>query len=122
MVRFVSDLIPTRARLTSAHHPSLPGEFGPVFATEAVDGPSWKEINDSRYAALGEQMAVYNQDRISWTIWLYKDIGIQGMVHAKQDSPWIKLFGAAIARKRKLALEFWGTDEWVAGRGLNGLP
>jgi endoglucanase len=90
-----------------------PGEFGPVFATEAVDGPSWNEINDKRYAALGEQMKVYNQDRISWTIWLYKDIGIQGMVHAKQDSPWIKLFGKAIARKRKLALEFWGTDEWV---------
>jgi hypothetical protein len=71
-------------------------------------------------------------DRISWTIWLYKvslstlgldlrrsaltsallqDIGIQGLVHAKTDSPWIKLFGAAIARKRKIAMEFWGTDE-----------
>ncbi|ORY61061.1 glycoside hydrolase family 5 protein, partial [Leucosporidium creatinivorum] len=87
------------------------GEFGPVYATEEVDGPDFQTINDARYAALGEQLRVYKEDRISWTIWLYKDIGIQGLVHATTDSPWIKLFGAAIARKRKIAMEFWGTDD-----------
>jgi hypothetical protein len=70
--------------------------------------PNGKRINNRRYAALAEQMAVYNQDRISWTILLYKDIGIQGMVHAKQDSPWMQLFRAAIARKRKLPLGVLG--------------
>jgi endoglucanase len=35
------------------------GEFGPVYATEGVDGPDYQKINDARYAALGEQLRVY---------------------------------------------------------------
>lgn len=35
------------------------GEFGPVYATEEVDGPDFQKINDARYAALGEQLRVY---------------------------------------------------------------
>lgn len=94
-----------------SNSPIWNGEFGPVFATEVSEGPRWKEINDARYAALSEQIKVYAEDEIAWSIWLYKDIGIQGMIHAKPDSKWNTVFGDKIRRKRKHALEFWGTDE-----------
>jgi hypothetical protein len=96
-----------------SNSPIWNGEFGPVYATEISEGPKWKEINDTRYAALSEQLKVYTEDEIAWSIWLYKDIGIQGMIFAKPDSAWNTVFGDKIRRKRKHALEFWGTDEWV---------
>lgn len=86
------------------------GEFGPVFATEASGGPEWREINRKRLAALKEQLAVYEERRISWTIWLYKDVGVQGMVYTGPSSKWWPTFGDRMLRKRKLALDFWGTD------------
>lgn len=48
------------------------GEFGVVYATEEVDGADWIKINEARYGALREQLRIYKQDSISWTIWLYK--------------------------------------------------
>ncbi len=87
------------------------GEFGPVYATLESEGPDWEAINDKRYAAISEQLKVYAEDQIHWSIWLYKDIGIQGMIHAKPDSKWNTTFKERIDHKRKHALEFWGTDE-----------
>ena len=36
------------------------------------------DINQKRYNLLGQQMSIYKKDQISWSIWLYKDIGFQG--------------------------------------------
>jgi hypothetical protein len=82
-----------------------------VYATADSEGPDWEKINDGRYGALEEQLKVYDEDKISWTIWLYKDIGVQGIVSAKPDSMWNTIFRERIDHKRKHALEFWGTDE-----------
>ncbi|KAK4687586.1 endoglucanase, partial [Tremellales sp. Uapishka_1] len=87
------------------------GEFGVVYATQESEGPNWKAINEQRYGALSEQLKVYDQDEISWTIWLYKDVGVQGLVHAREDSKWHQVFGERMKKKRLHALEFWGTDE-----------
>jgi endoglucanase len=86
------------------------GEFGIVYATEETEGPEWKRINDERYECLREQLRIYAEQKSSWTIWLYKDIGVQGMVHVTGDSAWSKVFGTSIAKKTKHALDFWGTD------------
>lgn len=56
------------------------GEFGPVFADEIADPDNAAIINSHRHALLGEQMKIYSEEQISWTIWLYKYIGVQGMV------------------------------------------
>ncbi|ORY24690.1 putative glucanase [Naematelia encephala] len=87
------------------------GEFGVVYATETSEGPDFEAINEKRYGALSEQLKVYGEDKISWTIWLYKDVGVQGMVYAKPDSAWNTTFKERIEKKRKHALEFWGTDD-----------
>lgn len=56
------------------------GEFGPVYARKEYDGVEESpKINESRIALLKGQLEVYDEDRISWSIWLYKDIGYQGM-------------------------------------------
>lgn len=94
----------------STNTPIWNGELGPVFATQASEGDGWLEINRQRLAALKEQLAVYDERRISWTVWLYKDVGVQGMVYASEKSKWWRTFGDRMLRKRELALDFWGTD------------
>lgn len=54
------------------------GEFGPVYARRQYDGEATDAINKSRYLLLKDQLDVYDQEEISWSIWLYKDIGFQG--------------------------------------------
>lgn len=51
------------------------GEFGPVYSS---DGIGSEEINDERFNLLGQQLRIYEKYQVSWSIWLYKDIGVQG--------------------------------------------
>jgi Cellulase (glycosyl hydrolase family 5) len=84
------------------------GEFGPLYAYPKYE-PDHEAINAQRYALLGEQMKIYNDEaKVSWTIWLYKDIGLQGMVYADPESPWMKLIGPFLEKKKELQLDMWG--------------
>ncbi|KAK8875109.1 endoglucanase C [Apiospora arundinis] len=89
------------------------GEFGPVYAdprTMAGDGAiaEAEGINAKRLALLREQLAIYAETGISWSIWLYKDIGYQGMVYTDPASPYMKLIRPFIEKKEKLGVDFWG--------------
>lgn len=57
---------------------------------------------------LGEQLKIYDEYQISWSIWLYKDIGVQGMVHTSPESPWNKLLQPWLDKKKRLQLDAWG--------------
>ena len=57
------------------------------------------------------QVDIYRRANASWSIWLYKgeqrftatlivDIGFQGMVRVREDTPWMKLVGSANERKK----------------------
>jgi hypothetical protein len=83
------------------------GEFGPVYADSRVD-PNAVETNDARFNMLKEQLNIYHQDQVSWSIWLYKDIGYQGMVYVDPNTPYRKLIDPFVAKKQRLALDFWG--------------
>lgn len=48
---------------------------------------------------------------MSWSIWLYKDIGFQGMVHVSRDTPYMKLLKDFLEKKHKLAIDSWGADD-----------
>lgn len=52
----------------------------------------------------------FAQDRLSWAIWLYKDISFQGMVYVSQDTPYMTLFKASLEKKHWLAIDAWGAD------------
>ncbi|KAF9053006.1 glycoside hydrolase family 5 protein [Panaeolus papilionaceus] len=87
------------------------GEWGPVYARQEYDEDQTEEINRRRYMVLKDQLEIYKQDRLSWSIWLYKDIGFQGMVHVSRDTPYMKRFGEFLRRKHRLAVDAWGKDD-----------
>lgn len=51
------------------------------------------------------------KDHLSWSIWLYKDIGFQGMVYVSRDTPYMRLFAPFLAKKYRLAIDSWGSDD-----------
>ncbi|KAG8885360.1 hypothetical protein FRB97_001435 [Tulasnella sp. 331] len=85
------------------------GEWGPVYANPD-DGPNWKAVNEVRYHVLKDQLAIYNERKISWSIWLYKDIGFQGMVYASPDTAYITRLKPFLQKKKRLAADAWGAD------------
>ncbi|KZV64520.1 glycoside hydrolase family 5 protein [Peniophora sp. CONT] len=87
------------------------GEWGPVYARREYEGAETDEINKRRYAVLKEQLGLYQEDRLSWSIWLYKDIGFQGMVHVSPDTPYMKLFKEFLHKKHRLAVDSWGSND-----------
>ncbi|TFK25855.1 endo-1,4-beta-glucanase [Coprinopsis marcescibilis] len=87
------------------------GEFGPVYARRQYEGELTDSINESRYKVLEDQLKIYLKDRLSWTIWLYKDIGFQGMVHTSLETKYMTLFKDFLAKKHRLATDAWGADD-----------
>ncbi|EPS45290.1 hypothetical protein H072_719 [Dactylellina haptotyla CBS 200.50] len=87
------------------------GEWGPVYARPWFDGADSDDINESRLKLLGDQLDIYDEEKIPWSIWTYKDIGFQGMVYVSQDTPYMKLLQPFLAKKQKLAIDSWGTNE-----------
>ncbi|KAJ8490178.1 hypothetical protein ONZ45_g13293 [Pleurotus djamor] len=87
------------------------GEWGPVYARKQYEGEATDSINEVRYHVLKDQLDIYNQDRLSWSIWLYKDIGFQGMVYTSTETPYMQLFADFLAKKHRLAVDAWGADE-----------
>lgn len=83
------------------------GEFGPVYADPAEDSNA-AAINKARVNMLGAQLGIYDKHKISWSIWLYKDIGIQGMVHTARDSAWNTTIQPFLDKKKKYRLDAWG--------------
>lgn len=83
------------------------GEFGPVYADPRHDADA-DEINQERYNLLSQQLRIYDKYQIHWSIWLYKDIGLQGMVHSSPDSLWNRTIQSFLQKKQKLRLDHWG--------------
>ncbi|PFH49153.1 glycoside hydrolase family 5 protein [Amanita thiersii Skay4041] len=87
------------------------GEWGPVYARSEYDGNQTNEINERRYKLLADQLEIYNEDQLSWSIWLYKDIGFQGMVYVSKDTPYMRHFAEFLHKKHRLAVDAWGKDD-----------
>jgi Cellulase (glycosyl hydrolase family 5) len=92
------------------HERGLPvwnGEFGPVYADDQLDDDA-QATNEARYALLAEQLSIYDKFKIHWSIWLYKDIGYQGMVYTGPSSRYIRTIAPLLAKKRELQVDAWG--------------
>ena len=83
------------------------GEWGPVYANPLLD-PNHEAVNQARYNLLNQQLNIYDKYKIHWSIWLYKDIGVQGMVHVNPKTKWMRTIAAFNERKRALQLDAWG--------------
>ena len=50
----------------------------------------------------------------SWALWTYKDIGLQGLVHADPGSAYLRRLAPVLEKKARLGVDSWGsTDEGV---------
>ncbi len=83
--------------------PLMVGEFGPIYTGRAAE-------DEQRLQLLGDQLGIYDEHNASWTLWTYKDVGKQGLVTVRPDSPYLQRFAGFIAKKDRLAADKWGSD------------
>lgn len=84
--------------------PSWVGEFGALF-----DGPvnSPTNADKARLMALKDQLEVFNKYEQHWTIWTYKDVGVQGLVVPRPDCEYMERIEPILGLKKKLGLDPW---------------
>ena len=80
------------------------GEFGPVYSTD-------RSQDQWRYQLLRDQLEIYREHGASWALWTYKDIGLQGLVHAASDSPYVSLIAPVLEQKARLGVDSWGGSD-----------
>jgi hypothetical protein len=80
------------------------GEFGPVYT-------GVPELDEARLEVLDAQLSLYARYGAGWSLWTYKDVGLQGLVYASPDSPYMERFGEFIARKTRLGIDSWGSTD-----------
>jgi endoglucanase len=78
------------------------GEFGPVYGAGA-------ERDAQRRQLLADQIATYSAAGAGWSLWTYKDIGVQGLVATAPESDWMRVTQEVRAKKARLAADRWGT-------------
>jgi endoglucanase len=87
----------------SVNSPILVGEFGPIYSGD--------EAQDERLRGiLRDQLDLYDRHNASWALWMYKDIGRQGLVSVRPDTPYRRRFDPFVAKKNRLAADQWGSD------------
>lgn len=80
------------------------GEFGPMYPPE-------KPHEDFRYQVLEDQLDIYDAHGASWALWTYKDVGLQGVVHADPASGYMRLTQDVRDAKRRLGTDSWGGSD-----------
>jgi aryl-phospho-beta-D-glucosidase BglC (GH1 family) len=78
------------------------GEFGPVYTGDPAR-------DEQRYRLLQDQLDIYRRHGASWSLWTYKDIGLQGLVSAAPDSPYLSRIEGFLAKKARLGADSWGS-------------
>jgi hypothetical protein len=81
------------------------GEFGPMYP------PSHPEQLDWRLDVLRDQLAIYREHGASWSLWTWKDIGLQGLVVADPTSGYMRLTEPVRALKALLGTDAWGGSD-----------
>jgi len=61
-------------------------------------------------------------DRTSWSIWLYKDIGFQGMLYTDPEGPYMKLLAPFLAKKKRFASELFLSPSFFLRSRLGANP
>jgi len=87
--------------MLDTHTPIWVGEFGPVYTGKP-------EVDAMRYHLLKDQLEIYKDHHASWAIWTYKDIGLQGVVYAAPNSPWVQRTRPLLEKKARLGVDSWG--------------
>lgn len=71
-----------------------------------ADNPDAGKINESRFQVLELQLKQFREAKAGHSIWLAKDIGFQGMVYCKPDTPYMQRFKDFLAKKKVRCFEY----------------
>ena len=80
------------------------GEFGPVYTGDP-------DQDEQRYQLLEDQLEIYRRHGASWALWTYKDIGLQGLVHADPESAYMQRIAPVLEKKARLGVDAWGSTD-----------
>ncbi|WP_150461461.1 glycoside hydrolase family 5 protein [Nesterenkonia ebinurensis] len=80
------------------------GEFGPFYPPEKPE-EIW------RYQLLHDQLEIYDEHEASWALWTFKDVGLQGLLYAREDSAYMQQIRPAHQLKEQLGTDYWGGSE-----------
>jgi endoglucanase len=80
------------------------GEFGPIYTGDA-------DRDAQRYQVLRDQLDIYRSHGASWSLWTYKDIGLQGLLYARTDSPYLTTIEPVVKKKARLGVDAWGGSD-----------
>jgi endoglucanase len=83
------------------HVPIWVGEFGALYTGDA-------ETDAVRNRIVRDQLEIYKNHRASWAIWLYKDIGLQGLTYVSPNSQWRQRIESFVNKKARLGIDSWG--------------
>jgi hypothetical protein len=83
--------------------PTWVGELGPVYTGDAA-------TNAGRRRLLADQLRLYNERGASWSLWTYKDVGVQGLVRVGAGTPWMRRTAEVRRKKQRLGADSWGGD------------
>jgi len=78
--------------------------FRPVYANPAVEIDA-ATINQEQYELFREQLRIYDKHKINWSIRLYKDNGLQGMIYTDPESRLSETIQPFLKRKRDCWLD-----------------
>ncbi|MHB1498685.1 MAG: glycoside hydrolase family 5 protein [Acidimicrobiales bacterium] len=85
--------------------PTWVGELGPVYTGKAAAEP---ELRRGRLRLLADQLRLYRERAASWSLWTYKDVGVQGVVRVGDSTPWMVHTAEIRAKKARLGVDSWG--------------
>jgi endoglucanase len=83
--------------------PLFVGEFGPIYTGDA-------RIDAQRRQILDDQLEIYRRYDVGFVIWMYKDLGRQGLTYVRPDSPYGEFIADFVAKKNRLGVDQWGSD------------
>ncbi|MBN1171950.1 MAG: cellulase family glycosylhydrolase [Micromonosporaceae bacterium] len=80
------------------------GEFGPIYTGD-------QRRDEQRYQLLRDQLAIYRASAANWSLWTYKDLGLQGLVYQPAGSPYLTRIAPVLEAKRRLGTDSWGGSD-----------
>jgi endoglucanase len=82
--------------------PIYVGEFAPIYSGDDT-------IDEQRRQILADQLERYRRHDAGFATWMYKDLGRQGLVHVRPDSPYGQFVADFVAKKVRLGVDQWGS-------------
>ncbi|MDR2974013.1 MAG: glycoside hydrolase family 5 protein [Propionibacteriaceae bacterium] len=80
------------------------GEFGPQYTGDPAR-------DAERVQMLRDQLDIYAAAGASWSLWTYKDVGLQGIRVVPPESSYLRQIAGVLVAKARLGTDQWGGDD-----------